>query len=108
VNLVLHIAGLTQTASGEGDFECDETPAIPDESVTLVVTSPPFLDIVDYQTDNLLRCWFNQIDPKPIKLWMFKRVDEWSQRLTIVFRELHRILKRDGFVAFEVGEGPQR
>ena len=24
--------------------------------------------------------------------------------MTIVFRELHRILKRDGFVAFEVGE----
>ena len=83
---------------------CDETPTIPDESVTLVVTSPPFLDVVDYETDNWLRCWFNDIDPKSIELWMFKRVDEWSQRMTIVFRELHRILKRNGFVAFEVGE----
>lgn len=83
---------------------CDETPAIPDESVTLVVTSPPFLDVVDYETDNWLRCWFNHVDPKSIKLWMFKRVEEWSQRMTIVFRELNRVLKRDGFVAFEVGE----
>jgi hypothetical protein len=83
---------------------CDETPAIPDESVTLVVTSPPFLDVVDYEADNWLRCWFNHVDPKSIKLWMFKRVEEWSQRMTIVFRELNRVLKRDGFVAFEVGE----
>jgi DNA methylase len=83
---------------------CDETPAIPDASVTLVVTSPPFLDVVDYETDNWLRCWFNRIDPKSIKLWMFKRVEEWSRRMTTVFRELSRILKRGGFVAFEVGE----
>jgi DNA methylase len=83
---------------------CDETPAIPSESVTLVVTSPPFLDVVDYETDNWLRCWFNHVDPKSIKLWMFKRVEEWSQRMTIVFRELNRGLKRGGFVAFEVGE----
>jgi DNA methylase len=83
---------------------CDETPALPSESVTLVVTSPPFLDVVDYETDNWLRCWFNHVDPKSIKLWMFKRVEEWSRRMTIVFRELNRVVKRDGFVAFEVGE----
>jgi hypothetical protein len=83
---------------------CDETPAIPDESVALVVTSPPFLDVVDYETDNWLRCWFNDIDSKSIQLWMTRRVDEWSQRMTAVFRTLNRILKRDGFVAFEVGE----
>jgi hypothetical protein len=69
-----------------------------------VVTSPPFLDVVDYQTDNWLRCWSNHIDPKSTELWLFKRVDDWSERMTNVFQELHRILKRDGFVAFEVGE----
>jgi DNA methylase len=83
---------------------CDETPAIADASVSLIVTSPPFLDVVDYETDNWLRCWFNHVDPKMINLWMFKRVAEWSRRMTMVFGELHRILKRDGFVAFEVGE----
>ena len=83
---------------------CDETVAIADESVALVVTSPPFLDVVDYETDNWLRCWFNHIDSKSIKLWMFKRVDDWSVRIAAVFRALNRILKRGGFVAFEVGE----
>ena len=83
---------------------CDETPAIADESVALVVTSPPFLDVVNYEADNWLRCWFNKIDSREITLWMFKRLDEWCERMTKVFQELYRILKHDGFVAFEVGE----
>src|SRR5205823_5138012 len=33
------------------------TPEIPSETVSLVVTSPPFLDVVDYASDNWLRCW---------------------------------------------------
>ena len=39
------------------------TPKIPSDSVALVVTSPPFLDVVDYAGDNWLRCWFLGIDP---------------------------------------------
>ena len=83
---------------------CHKTPTIPDDSVALVVTSPPFLDVVNYEADNWLRCWFNEIDPREVKLWMFKRLDDWSERMTSVFQELHRVLKHNGFVAFEVGE----
>jgi len=42
------------------------TPQIPSGSVVLVVTSPPFLDVVDYAGDNWLRCWFLGIDPKSV------------------------------------------
>ena len=35
------------------------TPRIESDSVSFVVTSPPFLDVVDYQTDNLISCWFS-------------------------------------------------
>src|SRR5262245_56372528 len=52
---------------------CDNTPTIPDNSVALVVTSPPFLDVVNYEADNWLRCWFNEIDPREVKLWTLKR-----------------------------------
>ena len=38
------------------------TPAIDSGSVQLVVTSPPFLDIVQYAEDNWLRSWFAGID----------------------------------------------
>ena len=36
----------------------DDTPEILSDSVALVVTSPPFLDVVDYEKDNWLRAWF--------------------------------------------------
>lgn len=38
------------------------TKDIPDSCVSLIVTSPPFLDVIDYAGDNWLRCWFNDID----------------------------------------------
>ncbi len=73
-------------------------------SVDLVVTSPPFLDVVDYATDNWLRCWFCGIDPSAIDLTVVKRLEEWEAAMTAVFREMRRVLKPGGHVAFEVGE----
>jgi hypothetical protein len=59
------------------------TKEIPANSVQLTVTSPPFLDIVQYAQDNWLRCWFNGIDAEKIA---------------------KKITRRGGWVAFEVGE----
>ena len=83
---------------------CENTPEIPDESVHLIATSPPFLDVVDYQTDNWLRCWFNNIDTESIKIWQLKDPIEWKAKMTCVFSEIRRILVPGGYVAFEVGE----
>lgn len=80
------------------------TPEIASDSVALVVTSPPFLDVVDYAGDNWLRCWFLEIDPKSVKLTVPRKVDAWQVAMTEIFRELHRVLKPGGHVAFEVGE----
>ncbi|HLP14923.1 MAG TPA: DNA methyltransferase, partial [Bacteroidota bacterium] len=62
----------------EGDAR--DTSRIPAESVQLTVTSPPFLDIVQYSADNWLRCWFNCIDDKAVgrTITMSRTVDEWS------------------------------
>ncbi len=81
-----------------------DTPQIASNSVSLVVTSPPFLDVVDYAGDNWLRCWFLGIDPASVKLTVPKKLDAWQQAMTGVFRELQRVLKPGGHVAFEVGE----
>ncbi|MBC8002567.1 MAG: site-specific DNA-methyltransferase [Opitutaceae bacterium] len=80
------------------------TPQIASHSVALVVTSPPFLDVVDYATDNWLRCWFLGIDAKTVKITVPKKLEIWTEAMTAVFRELHRVLKPGGHVAFEVGE----
>ena len=83
---------------------CDSTPMLPDGSVNLVVTSPPFLNEVNYQMDNWLRCWFNGTDSADIPVWKPTRPDIWQQHMTGVLTELRRLLKPGGHVAFEVGE----
>jgi hypothetical protein len=82
----------------------DSTPQIRSGSVHLVVTSPPFLDIVDYESDNWLRCWFTGIDPATVRIRLYKSRDSWREAMTGTFRELERVLVPGGYVAFEVGE----
>jgi len=82
----------------------DHTPEIKNNSVDLIVTSPPFLDVVDYATDNWLRCWFNGIDESKIDIWTFRKADDWTRAMGRVFGELRRVLKSGGYIAFEVGE----
>lgn len=82
----------------------DCTPQIASESVDLVVTSPPFLDTIDYMQDNWLRMWFCGIEIEQGKIWQLKSLENWVARITDVFVELRRILKLGGKIAFEVGE----
>ncbi len=84
----------------------DKTDEIKSNSVSLVVTSPPFLDIVQYKDDNWLRCWFNGIDAEAIgkNITMAKTLEIWSSEMKKVLVELKRVLKKDGVIAFEVGE----
>jgi hypothetical protein len=80
------------------------TAALPSASVDLVITSPPFLDVVNYAGDNWLRCWFCDIDPETVQLTVVRRIEEWRREMTAVFGELARVLRPGGHVAFEVGE----
>ncbi|MCL1893204.1 MAG: site-specific DNA-methyltransferase [Holophagaceae bacterium] len=79
---------------------------IPSDSVSLTVTSPPFLDVVQYQNDNWLRCWFCGLDANEIgkNITMARTVDGWATIMGDVLKELYRITKPCGHVAFEVGE----
>ncbi|MFC2017777.1 DNA methyltransferase [Chloroflexota bacterium] len=74
--------------------------------VQLTVTSPPFLNVVQYTEDNWLRYWFNSIDAGEIagKIVMARTLADWSNFIGEVFQELYRITKRGGWVVFEVGE----
>lgn len=82
------------------------TKTIPSSSVQLTVTSPPFLDVVQYAQDNWLRCWFNGIDAEKVgkNITMSRTIEEWCSVMGEVFLELYRITKREGWIAFEVGE----
>jgi len=85
-----------------GDARC--TPEIPSNSVSLVVTSPPFLDVVNYEQDNWLRCWFMGIDPRDVAIAHHRSVAGWRVFIGAVLKELARVVKAGGHIAFEVGE----
>lgn len=78
--------------------------ALEDSSVSLTVTSPPFLDVVKYADDNWLRCWFAGIDSSNVEISMHKTEAAWQEMVHKVLREQARVLKPGGHVAFEVGE----
>lgn len=84
--------------------DCALTPEIENNSVNLTVTSPPFLDIVDYYQDNWMRLWFNGINKNDINISIIKDISTWSNKMSDVFKELYRVTKPGGYVAFEVGE----
>ena len=82
----------------------DQTTQIRNDFVDLVVTSPPFLDTVNYIQDNWLRMWFCDIEMEASKIWQLRRLEDWIFQMKKVFVELRRILKPQGRIAFEVGE----
>ena len=81
-----------------------DTPQIADASVSLTVTSPPFLDVVNYEADNWLRCWFLGVDPKAVGISKHRNLGEWQSLVRATLAELARITRPGGHVAFEVGE----
>jgi hypothetical protein len=72
--------------------------------VALIVTSPPFLDVVDYPTDNWLRIWFCGEEQASIPWLMPRKLVDWENGLLRCFREFDRVLARNGHAAIEVGE----
>jgi DNA methylase len=82
----------------------DTAPSLADGSVDLVVTSPPFLDIVDYEGDNWLRCWFAGIDPASVTIARHRDTASWENFVRRTFEALARVVRPGGTVAFEVGE----
>jgi len=83
-----------------------ETKTIESGKVMLTVTSPPFLDVVQYADDNWMRFWFNNIDADLVEknITVTKNLAEWNYIMGLVFNELYRITKIGGYVAFEVGD----
>ena len=81
-----------------------DTPEIPDQCVALTVTSPPFLDIVNYEADNWLRCWFLGLEAAKVPISTPGKVADWQAFMEKTLQELARVTRPGGYIAFEVGE----
>jgi len=82
----------------------DNIPEAASNSVDLVITSPPFLDAVDYIQDNWLRMWFTDTQVSKDAMWKIRSIGDWTLKMQSHLAELKRVLKPSGRIAFEVGE----
>ncbi|MCL1908749.1 MAG: site-specific DNA-methyltransferase [Holophagaceae bacterium] len=102
------LANIRVASSSAMFLDCDAraTGEIPSGSVSLTVTSPPFLDVVQYHNDNWMRCWFCGLDAHSIgaNITMARTRESWAEIMGSVLEELCRIAMPGGHVAFEVGE----
>lgn len=87
---------------GEGNFElhCGDALAVlrtlPDESVQMCCTSPPYWG---------LRSYLKGGDPlKPLELGLEKTPEEYVAAMVAVFREVRRVLRKDGTCWLNIGD----
>jgi SAM-dependent methyltransferase len=84
-------------------------------SVDLIVTSPPYLQVVNYGTANWIRLWLLGIDEVGRERGEGRRIinavldhrHTYASYRTFLLRTLrgvHRVLKRDGVAAFVIGD----
>jgi len=84
----------------------DQIQLIPN-SIDLIVTSPPFLDAINYKVDNWLRGWFCCVDTKELPIWQSGKLDVWQANIMATMKLLARGMKKGGYICFEVGDVQQ-
>ena len=70
----------------------------------LAVTSPPFLNVVNYRQDNWMRCWFAGVDPGAVAVTQTAKLEEWKDLVRRALVNVAAITRPGGAFAFEVGE----
>jgi DNA modification methylase len=76
------------------------------KKVSLILTSPPYLGIVNYAKQNWIRGWFLNNDPLKISAELDDdlTLEEWVQFSKSVALQLKTFLKKDGVAVFIIGD----
>lgn len=91
--------GLAVAQGDVGEAEAQNLP-FRDNMFDLVITSPPFLDVLDYGELNWLRNWFLKKECPPTFVC---GVEPYKNFLRQCLKELARVIKPEGHIVFEVG-----
>lgn len=75
-------------------------------SIDLIVTSPPFLNIINYIDDNWLRFWFLDVDREELrkKIVQTANFEEYKKFIEDSMFEMNRVLKKGKYCIIEVGD----
>ena len=76
---------------------------LPADSVDAIITSPPYMDNLDYFRDNRLRLWFLGVKEGLPNSKQSRSLDEFRAFMTSTFLYAHRVLKRGGVCILVLG-----
>lgn len=84
--------------------------SFPANSVDLVVTSPPYMRVLDYSWNNWLRLWWLGVDRSTEREDLTLTSDETTYRTFVAdtLQELERLLTDDGYAVIVVGDVRKR
>jgi hypothetical protein len=92
----------------EGDvYRSDATKSpLEPESVDLVVTSPPYLDLINYFEKNWIRHWIVGEAKEEAKdsIFVTSKIKEYTEFVASNLKELYRVLKPDRAAIYVVGD----
>lgn len=76
------------------------------KKVSLILTSPPYLGIVNYAKQNWIRSWFLSQNPDNVSAELDDdlTLEEWIKFSRQVVTELKKFLKKDGVAVFVIGD----
>ena len=102
---------------GSDVFSCDAKKISTDKKtkkylnkVNLVLTSPPYLGIVNYEKQNWIRSWFTKNNTNKSKANIEANLDdnlnlnEWLQFSKTVVEQIKKTMKKDGVAVFVIGD----
>ena len=74
--------------------------------VNLILTSPPYLGIVNYAKQNWIRSWFMSQDPETVSKQLDDDLNlhEWIAFSKTFVMELKQFIKKDGVAVFVIGD----
>lgn len=79
--------------------------SFPDNSMDLVLTSPPYYNALDYARDNRLRLWFlGYRDWKKLQRRLTTSNRKYEEQMKECLKEMHRILRPGKYCVLVVGE----
>lgn len=76
------------------------------KKVSLILTSPPYLGIVNYAKQNWIRSWFLNQKPETVSAELDDNLnlEEWIKFSKEIIIELKSFLKKDGVAVFVIGD----
>lgn len=76
------------------------------KKVGLILTSPPYLGIVNYAKQNWIRSWFMNKDPNLVSEQLDDdlNLDEWISFAKAFIQQLKVFLKKEGIAVFVIGD----